>query len=504
MNEANSGSTLERMVGGCPEATIVVMGAEVRCLLDTGAQVSTLTESYYRQHLEPNVELVDISSLLMVNSSQGLDVPFIGYVELDANIMGRVFHGLGFLIVRDPTGTPIATRKMEVPGVIGSNIFRDMNAILIKDGTGGKEDCRCDHMWSAVLALYEEQCAINVGRTTCKVRVAGKHSVIVPARSVRIIPGSVTAAAGGQIYYGVVEELESVALPRGLIMSPVYVAVDRQGRIPCSVANLGREDLYLKPKTVLGCMQVVQSTDGIPPDCGKATVSEMSTGREGSASTAEQLLGDMDIGDGLGPEHRRMLVELIDQYSESFSQGEGDLGYCKEVVHHIRTMDDNPIRIPHRRVPPQHWEELRQYLKQWLNVGVLRESSSAYAAPIVIVRKKTGEMRMCVDYRALNAKTSRDAYPLPRIEEALDILRGAKFFCSLDLAHGYYQIPIAKEDIHKTAFRSGTGGLYEFTRMCFGLTGAPATFMRLMDKLSRYACFALGCLTVIHIVTIFI
>ena len=75
-------------------------------------------------------------------------------------------------------------------------------------------------------------------------------------------------------------------------------------------------------------------------------------------STAEQLLGEMDIGDGLGQEHRRMLVKLIDQYSDSFSQGEGYLGYCKEVVHHIRTMDDNPVRIPHRRVPPQHWEEI--------------------------------------------------------------------------------------------------------------------------------------------------
>ena len=96
------------------------------------------------------MELVDISSLLRVNSSQGLDVPFIGYVELDANIMGRVFPGLGFLIVRDPTGTPTATRKMEVPGVIGSNIFRDMNAILTKHGTDSKEDYSCDHMWLAV------------------------------------------------------------------------------------------------------------------------------------------------------------------------------------------------------------------------------------------------------------------------------------------------------------------------------------------------------------------
>ena len=105
--------------------------------------------------------------------------------------------------------------------------------MLTKDSTGGKEEYRssCDHTWSAVLALYEEQCAINVGRTTYKVWVAGKYSVIVPARSVRIIPGSDTAPVGGQIYYNVVEVVGSAALPRGLIMSPGYVTVDRHDRI---------------------------------------------------------------------------------------------------------------------------------------------------------------------------------------------------------------------------------------------------------------------------------
>ena len=89
---------------------------------------------------------------------------------------------------------------------------------------------------------------------------------------------------------------------------------------------------------------------------------------------------------------------------------------------------------------------------------------------------------MCVDYRALNANTPRDALPLPKIEESLSIMCGVKFFCSLDLAHGYYQIPVTKENTNKTAFRSGTGGLYEFRGMYLGLTCAQSTFMRHMDK----------------------
>ena len=101
---------------------------------------------------------------------------------------------------------------------------------------------------------------------------------------------------------------------------------------------------------------------------------------------------------------------------------------------------------------------------------------------MVLVRKRDGRLRLCVDYRALNAKIHKDAYSLPRINEALDALHGAKYFCSLDMANGYHQIPVAEEDIEKTAFRLGTGGLYEFTRMPFGLCNAPATFMRLMDK----------------------
>jgi len=453
-----------------------VEGHEVRCLLDTGAQVSTLTEAFYREHLEGTVQLVDVSSILSVSGTQGAAVPFLGYVEVDVEVGRKRFEKLGFLIVLDPVGTPIAKRKVKVPGVIGSNIFRDLRAALAKDDGekvnewGSPENTR---VWTSILALYEEQFAANHSREKCKVRVATTTPLIIPPSSMQVIRASICPARGGQVYYGVIQELESVPLPRGLMLGPVYVGVNQTGHIPCSVFNTSSEQILLQPKMLLGALHVAM--EEIP---------EVTTGASNPKSpTSSELLERMDVGEGITESQRQALLQLVDDHKSAFSHHDGDLGCCKDIVHRIRTSDDNPIKVPYRRVPPQQWEELRQYLRQWIDEGVLRESHSGYAAPIVLCRKKSGELRMCVDFRALNAKTHQDAYPIPRIEEALTVLRGAKYFCSLDLAHGYYQVPLAEEDIHKTAFRSGTGGLFEFTRMCFGLTGAPATFMRLMDKL---------------------
>ena len=157
------------------------------------------------------------------------------------------------------------------------------------------------------------------------------------------------------------------------------------------------------------------------------------------------------------------------------------MGFCDLVKHKIVTTDDKPVKVPHRRVPQHQWQ-VRDYIQKSLEQGIIRESSSPYASPVVLVKKKDGKLRLCVDYRLLNAKTHKDAYPLPRIYEALDVLKGAKYFCSLDLAHGFNQISMEESDIEKTAFRTGTGRLYEYTRMPFGLCNAPGTFMHVMDK----------------------
>ena len=130
-----------------------------------------------------------------------------------------------------------------------------------------------------------------------------------------------------------------------------------------------------------------------------------------------------------------------------------DIGYCNAVPHQILTMDDRPVRFPHRRVHPNQWEEVKAYLHKWLKLGVRQESTSCYASPAVLVRKKDNSLRLSIDYRHLNLKTIKDVFPLPRVEECLEALTGSKYFITLDLGHGYYQCAIDAGDIPKTAFR---------------------------------------------------
>ncbi|KAK3737241.1 hypothetical protein QZH41_010870 [Actinostola sp. cb2023] len=483
--------------GNCPEVRVRVGDVDVRCLIDTGAEVSTVTESFYKEHLAPGREVVDVTSYMTISASQGLEIPYIGYVELQLFALSHMFKGLGFLIVKDPVSTPIQARKSRVPGVLGSNVLRDMQKCLVsKYGENfieplSKSVTRSEAALLHALQMYkipvcsQENIAStpNVGG---QVRLVGLGPTLVPARSIRVLEGSVKPATGSP-YNALVERIEAnlVELPSGVAVGAAVVTVGRDGRVPIQVANFSSKDVYLNPKSPVAMLSVAD----IEPSVEIVTVNENHVYVREAVSNdvgahnvfVSDILTRMDIGDLTGSQHQR-LQEVISDYRTTFSKDEDDIGFCDLVEHQIVTNDERPIKIPHRRVPPQQWTEVRDYIQKSLERGIIRESSSPYASPIVLVRKKDGKLRLCVDYRLLDAKTHKDAYPLPRIDEALDVLKGAKYFCSLDLAHGFNQLPMRESDIEKTAFRTGTGGLYEYTRMPFGLCNAPSTFMRLMDK----------------------
>ena len=177
-----------------------------------------------------------------------------------------------------------------------------------------------------------------------------------------------------------------------------------------------------------------------------------------------------------------IINEFKDVFPEDLPSG---LPPRREVDHHIELEPGQiPPSKPTYRLSQPETDELKKQLADLLAKGYIRESKSPYGAPVLFVKKKDGTMRMCVDYRALNKITIKNKYPLPRIDELLDRLLGAKYFSKIDLRAGYWQVRIAEEDVPKTAFRTRYGH-YEFLVMPFCLTNAPATFMHLMQQTFR-------------------
>lgn len=173
------------------------------------------------------------------------------------------------------------------------------------------------------------------------------------------------------------------------------------------------------------------------------------------------------------------LVNLIGKYDTVFSRHSLDCGEAKGFCHRIRLTDDRPFRLPYRRLSPAHYQKLRETLDDMEEKEIVRKSSSEYASPLVLVWKKNGDLRLCTDFRWLNARTVKDAHPLPHQADVLAALGGNAFFSTMDLTSGYYNVPLHEEDKKYTAFSSPLG-LHEYNRLPQGLCNSPATFMRMM------------------------
>ena len=167
-----------------------------------------------------------------------------------------------------------------------------------------------------------------------------------------------------------------------------------------------------------------------------------------------------------------------------FFPEKNEIGHTKASEHIIELKDPNVTLFKERfrRILPPQVDEVREHLKLMLDAGAIQPSNSPWCNAVVLVWKKDGSLRFCIDFRRLNSLTKKDSHPLPRICETLDSLVGAAYFSTFDLTSGSWQVPMAKESKQFTAFMLGSMGLFECDRMPFGLCNAPVTFQRLMQN----------------------
>ena len=182
--------------------------------------------------------------------------------------------------------------------------------------------------------------------------------------------------------------------------------------------------------------------------------------------------------------HKKKLAEVLLKNYDDFAKNKLDLGSYSVISHKIYTTGAKPIGQQLRRTTQGFEGEEEKYLQDQIANGVVVPSKSSWASPVWLVRKKDMSVRWCIDYRRLNDSTIKDAYPLPKISICLDCLAEASVFSVMDLQSGYWQLKVAPEDRHKTAFITKYG-LFEYTKMPFGLCNAPSTFQRCMELIFR-------------------
>ena len=252
--------------------------------------------------------------------------------------------------------------------------------------------------------------------------------------------------------------------------TPFMVSERCGNRLDVLLSNFGTMELHV-PKGALIAGVYAEKVEVVNVDWDKVTPVE--------PIKATSAAPSYNIDATLDATLRARVEEFLRKEPPPFAENHLRPGTTDLTQHTIETTSETPIHMRNHRYPPSVNAKIQEMAQHYRDLGLVRDSKSAWSFPVVLVKKKDGTMRFCVDYRGLNEVTKKDSYPLPRIDDTLDALAGCEFFTTLDLASGYWQIPIKEEDKHKTAFYAGA--LYEFNVLPMGLINAPATFQRLME-----------------------
>ncbi|MEZ4720247.1 MAG: RNase H-like domain-containing protein [Flavobacteriales bacterium] len=271
------------------------------------------------------------------------------------------------------------------------------------------------------------------------------------------------------------------------IANGVFVAhsliPDKCKNIPVRIMNTTEHALEFTPEVLeidLEPVLVLQEHSIMGDNC-RRIINETCSGNDLHSHIAELI---ENIPDYVTGDNKTKIVKLLQEYQDVFSRHEFDLGETNLIDHEIITGDAKPVRQSLRRHPVQMLEKIDEYVDQLLGADVIKEENSPWASNIVLVRKKDGSVRFTVDYRQLNEVTRKDTYPLPRIDECLDALSGAKYYSTFDLRSGFFQIKLNENSSEKTCFITRKGS-YSFKRLPQGLCNSSSSFQRVMNVVMR-------------------
>ena len=426
----------------------------VELLVDSGSSVTAMSDIFHRNlvHAGAPVGALQITARTL-RSANGTGIEVLGCSRCSVSFLGlRTEFPIIVCSLAAGTDAIIGT---DVLGSVLPHTLDIKNGLLFAQG-------------GASLQLHRRDSALS-GR----VFTVG-HSSIPPYSEADLHCSIRTTGGRALPSSGLLEGLTLFAEETGLNVGRTLV--DPSGwKVPVLVSNFSQETVVVSTFTEVGMIAQVTAIQSVTDDRiqRRGVTAELP---HHLRDLVDQTSGDLD-GD-----QRRRLAEVLLEYADIFPvPGDPLTGHTDAVEHDINTGDRSPIRCAPRRMSPQKMKKEEDCVTEMLTGGQIEASDSPWSSPVVLVTKKDGGTRFCVDYRQLNDATIKDAYPLPRIDDTLDMLAGKQWFLTLDLASGYWQVSLSQAARAKTAFATHSG-LFQFRVMPFGLCNAPATFERSMDR----------------------
>ena len=466
------------------------------CLLDNGSQLNFVTPAYAH---ERGMDILSLDTLAQEIGGQLPPIAIMGGGMIKPE--GFVIMNVQVPCVRGYNEDQIAIvledpEMKDCPVVLGTpTLFRVMEVIKeseISELAMPWANSRLSWLMRGVHAKMSRLQVKDVANKPIAplsvdevVRVTSK--CMVPPFGHKVIHGRVGLVLQGYKMNVMTHGLEkrSPLLPLGLEVQSAYATLATgSSRVPVVLRNNTKDWLEIKKGTPIARMvaanlvpRVINAVSAKGPHPASTLI---------EVERQDLLLDKLDLSglDEWPTEQAEKARGLLKEYHDIFFLEKQDMGHTKVAEHKIvlKDPDTPPFKERFCRIPPPQLDEVREHLKLMLDAGVIRPSNSPWCNAVVLVRKKDGSLRFCIDFRKLNSLTVKDSHPLPRICETLESLAGAAHYSTFDMNSGFWQVPMSPESKQYTAFTLGSMGLYECESMPFGLCNAPPTFQRLMQN----------------------